>query len=105
MGQPKERSLRDKHVLLQIWSGGDIPETLTDRQINEKWELYGDKAIAYEESKKPKSGFFDLPKDETCKDREHNPPSHMVIPHGQGYNHVCPSCGAVTTIIPQQVSL
>lgn len=105
MTQSKEKSLRDKHVALQIWSGGDIPESLTEKQINDYWKKYGKQVEAYEESKKPKSGFFDIPKNETCKDREHNPPSHIVIPHGQGYNHVCPSCGLEIKIIPQQVSV
>lgn len=49
--------------------------------------------------KADKSGFFDLPKEEVCKDLSHYPPSMMSIPHGKGYRHVCPSCGKVTTII------
>lgn len=51
-----------------------------------------------------KGGFFDLPKVNTCKDHSHNPPSHIYIPQGKGYKHVCPSCGAESTIIPQQIS-
>jgi len=58
------------------------------------------------EKQRPKeSSFFDLPKDKSCKDREHNPPSHMVIPQGKGYRHVCPSCGEVQIVIPTQISL
>lgn len=30
-----------------------------------------------------------------CRDREHNPPSHMVYDDGV-YEHTCPSCGRVT---------
>lgn len=56
-----------------------------------------------EENKK--SGFFDLPIVNTCKHPEHNPPSHIHIPQGKGYNHTCPSCGKTTTIIPPQITL
>ncbi len=52
-----------------------------------------------------KSGFFDLQKQDTCHDSEHNPPTHIHIPQGKGYRHVCPSCGKETVIIPQQVRL
>jgi hypothetical protein len=50
-------------------------------------------------------GFFDLPKQQVCRDQSHNPPTHLYIPQGQGYTHVCPSCGRRTTIIPTQVTL
>ncbi len=52
-----------------------------------------------------KSGFFDLPEQKVCRSIEHNPPTHLYIPEGKGYRHVCPDCGNVTTIIPQQISL
>jgi hypothetical protein len=52
-----------------------------------------------------KSGFFDLPQQDICRDKEHNPPSHICIPQGKGYRHVCPSCGKETVIIPPQVRL
>jgi hypothetical protein len=54
---------------------------------------------------KTKEGFFDLPKITVCKDPEHYPPSHMVVPQGKGYKHVCPSCKNVSVIIPPQISL
>lgn len=47
---------------------------------------------------KPKSGFFDLPKEEICTDPEHNPPAHLFIPKGKGYSHICPKCGKVTIL-------
>lgn len=50
-------------------------------------------------------GFFDLPKDTKCKDKSHEPPTHIHIPQGKGYRHVCPSCGKVTDLIPPQISL
>lgn len=33
-----------------------------------------------------------LPKNETCRDREHNPPNMIVYEDGV-YEHTCPSCG------------
>lgn len=56
-----------------------------------------------EEQKNKKSGFFPLTKHIQCMDPEHTPPTHICIPPGQGYRHVCPSCGKVTTIIPPQI--
>ena len=49
-------------------------------------------------------GFFDLPQDKRCKDKSHKPPTHIYIPQGKGYRHVCPSCGKVTDLIPPQIS-
>lgn len=34
----------------------------------------------------------------TCRHPEHNPPSHMAIPEGHGYQHTCPWCGHVQVI-------
>lgn len=51
------------------------------------------------------SGFFDLPKINQCMDPEHKPPMYIHIPQGKGYRHVCPSCGKVTELISQQISL
>lgn len=51
-----------------------------------------------------KGGFFDLPKQEVCKHPEHEPPRHMVIPHGKGYRHICPGCGKETVMIPPQIT-
>lgn len=46
------------------------------------------------EPRYPRGGFEDdddFP--EPCSHPEHNPPSHLVIPRGKRYRHVCPSCG------------
>lgn len=51
-----------------------------------------------------KGGFFDLPQDTICKDKSHEPPTHIHIPQGKGYRHICPSCGKVTDLIPPQIS-
>ncbi len=47
----------------------------------------------------------DLPLVERCRDREHNPPSHMVFQPGI-YEHTCPSCGNVIQfVVPEGPSL
>jgi len=50
-------------------------------------------------------GFFDLPKHNICNHPEHKPPSHLYIPPGKGYRHICPKCGKVSHLIPPQVGL
>ena len=53
---------------------------------------------------KKESGFFDLPASPAslCNSPHHKPPSHLYIPQGKGYRHVCPACNQVTEIIPPQ---
>lgn len=34
-----------------------------------------------------------------CTSAYHNPPTHLYIPPGQTYTHVCPGCGTTQTII------
>lgn len=46
-----------------------------------------------EKMEKDNSGFFDLPISKTCNHPEHKFPSHLWIPFGKGYKHICPSCG------------
>jgi len=55
--------------------------------------------------KSKKSGFFPLQSLTPCTHPEHNPPSHMVVPHGYGYRHVCPQCSRTTVIHCDQVTL
>ena len=52
-----------------------------------------------------KSGFFDLPTFKKCEHPEHNTPTHIYIPQGKGYKHVCPNCGNVIIMTPSQTSL
>ena len=48
---------------------------------------------------KRKSGFEDDPGAiEPCLHPEHNPPTHLCIPAGKVYRHVCPACGAVQVL-------
>ncbi len=56
-----------------------------------------------ENQEKP-GGFFDLPKIQICNHKSHNPPSHLYIPPGKGYTHICPGCGKRSILIPPQVS-
>lgn len=52
-----------------------------------------------------KSGFEDIPIQERCLNAEHNPPSHMVIPSGKQYRHVCPGCGYEIVLRPPMISM
>ncbi len=52
---------------------------------------------------KKKSGFEDDPAPARCLHREHEPPSHMVIPQGKLYRHVCPGCGRETVLRAPQI--
>lgn len=54
---------------------------------------------------KPQGGFFHLFPKEACTHPEHKSPSHLHIPNGMGYRHVCPACGATKVLIPSQVVL
>ena len=49
-------------------------------------------------------GLFDLNLPKKCNNPSHEPPTHIYIPQGKGYRHVCPSCGKVTDLIPPQIS-
>ena len=55
-------------------------------------------------NEKERSHFEDIEKEMICKDLGHNPPSHVHIPQGKRYIHVCPSCGNRIVITPQQIS-
>ena len=57
-----------------------------------------------ESHKKEESGFFDLPQHKMCNHPDHNPPSHMVIPYGKGYRHVCPSCGSISFVMSNSIN-
>jgi len=40
-----------------------------------------------------RSGIEDDDKPEPCRHPEHNPPTHLYIPAGKRYRHICPGCG------------
>ncbi len=54
-----------------------------------------------------KSGFRDSVdlSSKWCRDIEHNPPTHLHIPHGKEYVHVCPRCRKTTVLKSQEWSL
>lgn len=59
---------------------------------------------------KRESGFFDLPQlpayERTrnfCVDPAHEAPTHLHIPSGKGYRHVCRSCGREVILYPSDV--
>lgn len=55
--------------------------------------------------KEQKSGYFELPQHMTCRDPQHEPPTHILIPNGMGYRHVCPQCGRETILTPSETGL
>jgi len=63
---------------------------------DEDWEKLLNEIKA---DKEKQSGFFDLDKNTICTDNQHNPPSHLLVPPGKGYKHVCPGCGQIKIIV------
>ena len=55
-----------------------------DEKINQFNEIH--------KSDKTESGFEDAPTINLCRHPEHLPPTHLYIPHGKIYRHVCPGC-------------
>lgn len=52
----------------------------------------------------PRGGFFDLPNPDRCDDPDHKFPTHLHIPAGKGYTHICPACGKEQTVIAPRIS-
>lgn len=55
----------------------------------------------------PKGGFEDDPASawvKPCQHKEHKPPSHLVIPEGKIYRHICPACGVQVVLRPPKIS-
>ena len=82
--------------------------------MNDKSTEYINNIIQKEKDRKPQeNGFFPLDifkkkeqkEEKQCNDHEHDPPKYLHIPQGQGYRHICPSCGKPTVIIPSQVTM
>lgn len=77
-------------------------QILTEMFRTDREEIFFNKLFSISESNK--SGYFDLPKQQICNHPEHNPPTHLYIPPGKGYKHICPGCGKEKTIIPIQIT-
>ena len=45
-----------------------------------------------------KSGWEDEAVENICRSQDHNPPTHLYIPPGKIYRHVCSGCGKVTRL-------
>ena len=72
--------------------------------VSEKEDVGG--VIINHGQKDKESGFEDDPYyvvKEPCRDPSHEPPTHLVIPAGKRYRHVCPSCGRVVYVRSQNV--
>lgn len=52
-----------------------------------------------------KGGFEDIPVQERCLNPSHQPPSHMVIPAGKQYRHICPGCGFEIVMRPPMITM
>lgn len=52
----------------------------------------------------PFTDWKPLPTTDACRDPEHNPPSHIVLPDGV-HTYRCPSCGREVTIRVQRPTL
>jgi hypothetical protein len=50
------------------------------------------------------SGFIKRAEHQMCRSLSHNPPTHMVIPYGYDYKHVCPQCGHVSYVLNNSIS-
>lgn len=61
-------------------------------------------ALSMSPTKDEKSHFEDDPLNQFCMDKSHNPPSHLYIPQGKRYVHVCPACGTRMVIRPINIS-
>ena len=77
---------------------------LRQKYTDEEWDNLSSELEKQLNKSEKQGGFFDLPQDTRCKDKSHKPPTHIHIPQGKGYRHVCPSCGKVTDLIPPQIS-
>jgi hypothetical protein len=51
-----------------------------------------------------KSHFEDIEQVKLCKNPEHNPPTHLHIPQGKRYVHICPGCNSRVILQPPQIT-
>lgn len=76
---------------------GSISQTLRDlvEDINNERDIHPRK----------QSRMEPIPeKYKVCRHPEHNPPTHICIPQGMQYVHVCPSCGAECILRSPEIS-
>lgn len=87
------------NICLKVFGIKIVSNKEKNMTISNNYSPYADIPM----NRKPQSGFFDFPKQNVCNDLEHNPPMYLCIPQGQGYRHVCPSCGKVSTLMSPQI--
>lgn len=51
----------------------------------------------FEDDPEPKAGGY-------CNHPEHVPPTHLYVPAGKRYRHICPACGQETVIRPTSLT-
>lgn len=56
------------------------------------------------QSKGRSNRFIKLPEVKICRDPSHNPPTHLCIPEGMAYEHVCQGCGNTTLLHSPRIS-
>ena len=54
--------------------------------------------------KDEESHFEDIEETKMCSHVGHNPPTHLHIPQGKRYIHICPGCKSRMVIQPSQIT-
>ena len=57
------------------------------------------------DNKKEHSGFVNIEQIHSCFSSEHYPPTHLHIPYGKKYIHICPDCGNRSELNSSQARL
>ena len=71
---------------------------------NSKKESSGLEQFQRLAEKEERSHFEDLDVAPKCNHPEHEPPTHLHIPFGKKYVHICPGCKRRIELIPPQIS-
>lgn len=97
-------NMQSKKIISWSLSGITEFKKMQEMKDKQKEELDLDQIIFNTQNEK-KGGFYDLENEKICRHPDHTPPSHLYIPFGKGYKHVCPSCNKVFNITPLQITL
>ena len=69
-----------------------IDPPLEEPELTQFRETARDRGKALREALR--GGFEDDPQTfKMCTNPSHNPPTHLYIPYGKVYRHICPGCG------------
>jgi hypothetical protein len=74
----------------------DQPDTVASTVYHE--------TTRYFDAQRQHSGFEPAPRIDVCLDNQHNPPTHLYVPAGLRYRHVCPRCGATVFLESPEVT-